>query len=98
MQTRLIAAAVVIGLLIYTAIRIWGGGPAMSRNHPYQGTSESTAAATPDGLEKATFASGCFWCTEAFFQQLKGVHSVVSGYSGGQTENPSYEEVCAGTT
>jgi peptide-methionine (S)-S-oxide reductase len=49
-------------------------------------------------LEKATFGSGCFWCTEAIFQQLKGVHSVVSGYSGGRVANPSYEQVCSGTT
>jgi peptide-methionine (S)-S-oxide reductase len=46
----------------------------------------------------ATFGSGCFWCTEAIFQQLKGVKSVVSGYSGGTVANPSYEQVCTGTT
>jgi peptide-methionine (S)-S-oxide reductase len=46
----------------------------------------------------ATFGNGCFWCTEAIFQNLKGVISAVSGYSGGKTENPSYEEVCTGTT
>ena len=49
-------------------------------------------------METATFGSGCFWCTEAVFQRLKGVESVVSGYSGGFVENPSYEEVCSGTT
>jgi peptide-methionine (S)-S-oxide reductase len=49
-------------------------------------------------METATFGSGCFWCTEAVFQRLKGVESVVSGYSGGFVENPSYEEVCTGTT
>jgi len=46
----------------------------------------------------ATFGTGCFWCTEAVFQQLKGVVSVVSGYSGGQVENPSYEQVSTGRT
>jgi peptide-methionine (S)-S-oxide reductase len=46
----------------------------------------------------ATFGAGCFWCVEAVFQQLKGVLSVVSGYSGGQVENPTYEQVCTGTT
>jgi peptide-methionine (S)-S-oxide reductase len=46
----------------------------------------------------ATFGSGCFWCTEAFFQRLKGVEKVVSGYSGGKIRNPSYREVCLGTT
>jgi peptide-methionine (S)-S-oxide reductase len=45
-------------------------------------------------LETATFANGCFWCTEAVFQQLKGVEKVTSGYSGGHLKNPTYEEVC----
>ena len=46
----------------------------------------------------AIFASGCFWCTEAIFQDLKGVESVVSGYTGGDIPNPTYEQVCSGTT
>lgn len=50
------------------------------------------------GLDTATFGEGCFWCTEAFFQQLKGVKKVVSGYSGGDVANPTYQEVCTGTT
>lgn len=49
-------------------------------------------------LEMATLANGCFWCTEAVFQNLGGVESVKSGYSGGLTENPTYEEVCDRTT
>jgi peptide-methionine (S)-S-oxide reductase len=58
----------------------------------------TTGTTPPASLEKATFGSGCFWCTEAFFQQLKGVQSVVSGYSGGNAENPTYEQVCSGRT
>lgn len=46
----------------------------------------------------ATFGSGCFWCTEAFFQRLKGVEKVESGYSGGSVKNPAYREVCNGST
>lgn len=46
----------------------------------------------------ATFGNGCFWCTEAVFTELKGVHRVVSGYSGGHVDNPSYKAVCDGTT
>lgn len=46
----------------------------------------------------ATFAGGCFWCTEAVFQSLAGVDSVESGYIGGDVPNPSYEAVCTGTT
>ena len=46
----------------------------------------------------ATLAGGCFWCLEAVYDQLKGVHEVVSGYSGGDVEQPTYEAVCAGIT
>ena len=46
--------------------------------------------------EIATFAGGCFWCLEAVFDQLKGVHSVESGYMGGDSPNPTYQEVCSG--
>ncbi len=49
-------------------------------------------------LETATLGSGCFWCTEAFFLQVKGVESVVSGYSGGKVKNPTYREVTTGLT
>jgi peptide-methionine (S)-S-oxide reductase len=49
-------------------------------------------------LEKATFGSGCFWCTEAVFLDVKGVEKVESGYSGGKIKNPSYREVCTGLT
>ncbi len=49
-------------------------------------------------MEIATLAGGCFWCTEAIFKRLKGVESVVPGYSGGHIENPSYDEVCTETT
>ena len=49
-------------------------------------------------MEKATFAGGCFWCIEAAFSNLDGVISAVSGYTGGHKKNPSYEEVCTGTT
>ena len=49
-------------------------------------------------LEKATFGAGCFWCVEAVFQNLRGVHKVESGYAGGKIANPSYREVCSGKT
>ena len=48
--------------------------------------------------ETATFGGGCFWCTEAIFKSLKGVETVESGYSGGKTKNPTYQEVCTGET
>jgi peptide-methionine (S)-S-oxide reductase len=46
----------------------------------------------------ATFGTGCFWCTEAIFQQLEGVVKVTSGYSGGQVDEPTYKQICTGTT
>lgn len=49
-------------------------------------------------LDTASFATGCFWCTEAKFQQLIGVTKVVSGYSGGEAKNPTYAQVCTGST
>lgn len=49
-------------------------------------------------LQKATFGMGCFWCTEAIFQRLNGVITVSSGYEGGDVPNPTYDEVCTGTT
>lgn len=53
---------------------------------------------TPAHLDTATFATGCFWCTESKFQQLNGVVKVISGFSGGHVANPTYEQVCTGTT
>ena len=52
----------------------------------------------PAGKEFATLAGGCFWCLEAVYDDLKGVESVESGYMGGQTANPSYEDICGGDT
>ncbi len=70
------------------------------------GASEHTEALTDehiqteklDGMELATFGNGCFWCTEAVFQELKGVKKVESGYSGGHVKNPGYKEVTTGAT
>ena len=51
-----------------------------------------------ENSEIAVFGGGCFWCTEAVFSSLKGVNSVMPGYAGGHTTNPSYREVCSETT
>ncbi|MBK7213586.1 MAG: peptide-methionine (S)-S-oxide reductase MsrA [Bacteroidales bacterium] len=56
------------------------------------------AESLPATVDTATFGMGCFWCTEAVFQQLNGVISVTSGYAGGKTENPTYKAVCSGLT
>ncbi|MCB0373585.1 MAG: peptide-methionine (S)-S-oxide reductase, partial [Muricauda sp.] len=51
-----------------------------------------------NSLETAIFAGGCFWCTEAVFQRLKGVSEVIPGYTGGTIKNPAYREICTGRT
>ena len=60
--------------------------------------SVNSADAQQRRLEKATFGMGCFWCSEAIFQRLLGVTVVKSGFEGGEVANPSYEDVCTGTT
>lgn len=60
--------------------------------------SENAYADGQETLATATFAGGCFWCTEAVYAQLKGVHSVTSGYTSGKVVNPTYEQVCSGLT
>lgn len=59
---------------------------------------KDTTMSDSSNLDKATFGSGCFWCTEAIFEKLNGVESVISGYSGGTTVNPTYKEVTTGKT
>jgi peptide-methionine (S)-S-oxide reductase len=56
------------------------------------------SSTSPPKLETTTIGGGCFWCTEAVFSELAGVHSVTSGYAGGTVMNPSYEQVCTGRT
>ncbi|HEU0135805.1 MAG TPA: peptide-methionine (S)-S-oxide reductase MsrA [Flavobacterium sp.] len=63
-----------------------------------QQVSEPVTVDVPQGREVATLAGGCFWCTEAVFLELDGVDSVVSGYIGGKTINPTYKEICSGET
>ena len=64
-----------------------------SPTYPIHSDTETTI-----GLDTITFGAGCFWCVEAVFQEIKGVEKVVSGYSGGKIENPTYREVCSGNT
>jgi peptide-methionine (S)-S-oxide reductase len=59
---------------------------------------ENQAVSDLKGKEVVTLGGGCFWCIEAIFDELKGVEEVESGYSGGQVENPTYKQVCTGTT
>ncbi len=89
---RRISSFIGTALGLFIAAHV-GGTFAMSE------TSTTVEATDPPAqTETATFANGCFWCTEAVFQRLKGVQSVASGYSGGSVENPTYQQVCTGTT
>jgi peptide-methionine (S)-S-oxide reductase len=85
-------------LLSLTAILLTVSGckETTSQNQKYE--KDKMNQSHDDKLRLATFGSGCFWCTEAIFERVKGVVSVVSGYAGGTVDNPSYDDVCTGTT
>jgi peptide methionine sulfoxide reductase msrA/msrB len=83
--------------LLILALIIAGGALAGIFAATQPSTGKTTDMKTnPDDLKKATFAGGCFWCSEADFEKADGVVEVISGYTGGKTENPSYEEVSSG--
>jgi peptide-methionine (S)-S-oxide reductase len=67
-------------------------------NTSNQNQTSSVSVNSENSIDTATFGAGCFWCVEAVFQRLDGVLSIKSGYSGGTVKNPSYKEVCNGTT
>lgn len=85
-----------IWLIVFsTASLAWAADMTQSQDRK---TAGGQAATSSTALEKTTFGAGCFWCTEAVFEQLKGVQSVVSGYSGGHVKNPTYKQVLTGRT
>jgi peptide-methionine (S)-S-oxide reductase len=88
-----VVAAAGVAAAVYLAGR--ADGPAKVAHVPPPDPEPDAPAGE---TEEATFGTGCFWCTEAVFQQLKGVKSVVSGYSGGHVPNPTYQQVCGGDT
>ncbi len=96
---KVVAALAMTGLVVSGLSADDGlpGSPEKSATgvQPQRGEKEM---ADSSKLAKATFGNGCFWCTEAVFQQIQGVASVVSGYSGGQIKNPTYKEVSSGLT
>jgi len=85
-------------LFLFSIVLFLVGCNRKETNAQSEKTNEKEIQMNESGLEKATFGSGCFWCTEAIFENLNGVTSVVSGYAGGHVDNPTYEEVCTGTT
>lgn len=80
------------------AIVVLSGLFASSADAPAKTERAQPAPEVAPELEVATFGSGCFWCSEAVFEQLRGVESVVSGYSGGTLKNPTYKQVRLGKT
>lgn len=89
--------AVVVVLVVAGAYVFWGGGDSTSfAKSPAAG--QYAAAVAKGQLQLATFASGCFWCTESDFDKVAGVISTTSGYTGGQTFRPTYRQVSAGGT
>lgn len=85
-------------LILVVSLAVISGCNNKSTNAQSEVGSDKGVNKQMDNLQKATFGSGCFWCTEAIFERLNGVVKVVSGYAGGTVENPTYEEVCSGTT
>lgn len=105
-----IANGILVAVALFTLLAL---SAALARGQDGAGKSPATTDATSDDPKTssnsseedseqttmlATFGGGCFWCVEAIFERLKGVHAVESGYTGGSTPNPTYKEVCSGET
>lgn len=93
MKTILASAFISLGTLLSCAQKT-----STPVNKTINNTMEEKNTPPPAGTAIATLANGCFWCTEAIFEQLDGVISATSGYTGGQTDNPTYKEVSNGNT
>ena len=100
MKTVLVALALVVAAIAVILVVLNSEEFTMPENFPVLEPAEigSEPAAPAGETELATFGSGCFWCTEAVFQQMKGVRKVESGYNGGSVPFPTYEQVCGGRT
>lgn len=91
MEDKMIRISYIL-MMLMLAGSVACSAPANEQNEEKKMTNMS------ENYNKATFGSGCFWCTEAVFEAVKGVKSVVSGYAGGDISNPTYREVCSGRT
>lgn len=83
---------------LFTAFSLFLTIASCTSENNYKTITSSLMNAPTEKIDTATFGTGCFWCTEAVFEQLDGVLKVTSGYSGGQIKNPTYKQVCTGTT
>lgn len=94
------AIVMCVGALVVVAA---GAGGLIAARQSGAGNAQQARDAAPPArestsLETATFAAGCFWCSEALFERVQGVEKVVSGYAGGTVANPTYQQVCTGQT
>ncbi len=91
-----LAATFIAAILFITACG--QNKPTSTKENMTQSSQSDQSKQSVGNIDTATFGAGCFWCVEAVFQRLNGVLSVKSGYSGGNVKNPSYKEVCNGST
>jgi peptide-methionine (S)-S-oxide reductase len=99
-------AALSISFIVLTAFTSCGQSPAATTKNDNKNNMNNTSTTTnadnatqaTAAYDTATFANGCFWCTEAIFEELEGVVSATSGYTGGNVVNPTYKQVCTGQT
>ena len=85
---------VILGLCLFA----FASYPHIQSKEPMKDNKIVTVPTTPEGHETATLSAGCYWCVEAVYERLDGIHSVTSGFIGGHVANPSYEQVCSGST
>lgn len=98
-MTRRLIVPVALGAgIVLIGMLAWAGQKRPSGARKGTTTKVTTKVQVPPGREVATLAGGCFWCVEAIFEDLRGVDSVMPGYAGGEVANPTYEQVCTGTT
>jgi len=93
-----IMKSVVGAVALLTQMTACAQGDGIVQSKTFKEMNNAEATNKEQKTEVATFGAGCFWCTEAQFQQLEGVEKVESGYSGGFVDNPTYTQVCTGTT
>ena len=87
-----------IALVLLAVLTLYATGCAADDTKTNNMNMTATTLQIPEGAEYVTLGAGCFWCTEAVFQQIPGVVSVTSGYMGGATKNPTYDDICTGMT
>lgn len=87
-----------IGIALACGAAAVVAGTLLAPSRAPAGRSQAARVPLAPGLAQATFAGGCFWCMETAFEKLPGVHAVISGYTGGEKKNPTYEQVSSGRT